>query len=171
MTNLLPNLSKELEDQFNCNISLEQLHSNLFVLGEELQLLITKINQNLFIRRPPDVGMSRKIKLIESLAREITQIYRNAAADEVTNLALDKDIRRKRRVLRKLKRTGSSQFERLPLKSRRRLSPIRESIPLPPASTSSFSPVNFRVNANNSSTPSSSSFTLDTDEPLEFDLV
>lgn len=187
MTDLLQNLSKELEIHFDCKESPEQIESNLSVLAEQLQLLITAINQNRFLRDVlrPDIGIAEKIKRVECLTREATQLYRNSQADALTNLSLDKEIRRRRRVLRKIKRTsGSTVSERSwtppncgPVTLRRiQLSPIRESIPLPPPSPS----VRFRFNLDNNSNSTSSgssrshnsSFSsLDTDEPLEFDLV
>lgn len=187
MTELLRNLSKELEIHFECNESTEQLQSNLSVLAEQLQLLITTINHNRYVRDSssvhlPDIGIARKIALVECLAREATQLYRNSEADALTNLALDKEIRRRRRVLRKIKRThpGPGISWTLPhsdevSNSRRsskhslRLSPIRESIPLPPPTPS----VRFRFNQriSESSSHNSSFSSLDTDEPLEFDLV
>lgn len=187
MTDLLQNLSKELEIHFDCKESPEQIESNLSVLAEQLQLLITAINQNRFLRDVlrPDIGIAEKIKRVECLTREATQLYRNSQADALTNLSLDKEIRRRRRVLRKIKRSsGSTVSERSwtppncgPVTLRRiQLSPIRESIPLPPPSPSVRFRFNLDNNSNNTSSGSSrshnSSFSsLDTDEPLEFDLV
>lgn len=186
MSNLLPNLSKELESYFSCApLSSDQLRSNLSVLAEQLQLLITSINQNLLNRGilQPDIGISAKIKLIGSLANEATQLYRNAEAETVTAVALEKEIRRKRRVLRKLKRNSNADRDfKGPLTGgyggvfvarsfTPSLSPIRESIPLPPPPA-----VRFRVRRTSSSNNQRTNYTsapstLDTDELLEFDLV
>lgn len=189
MSSLLPNLSKELESYFSCApLSSDQLRSNLSVLAEQLQLLITSINQNLLNRGilQPDIGISAKIKLIESLANEATQLYRNAEAETVTAVALEKEIRRKRRVLRKLKRSNTDRDFKRPLTGSYggggggvfvarsftpSLSPIRESIPLPPPPAVRFRVRGISSDNNQRTNSTSASPTLDTDELLEFDLV
>lgn len=184
MTQLLINLSKELQSNFEGSKSPEELHSNLSTLVDQLQSLITVINQNRFIWGNNSVlGITDKIKLLECLFREATQIHRNAEADTLMHAALNKEIKRRRRVLRKLQhgntdrrstRTAKSEssesdaisLSRTSLRFSPNLSPIRESIPLPPPSpTVRFR--SYKTSSENNSTSSS----LDTDQPLEFDLV
>lgn len=182
MTDLLRNLSKELGTHFECNESLDQLQSNLLVLAEQLQLLITAINQNRFMRGVlcPDIGIAAKIKLIECLAREATQMYRNAETETQKHRALDKEIRRRKRVLRKLRRSSNHDGERREfIRATRRsqpmsnesskhsfsLSPIRESIPLPPPTP------RLRIHETSAATRNNSSSTIDANDVLEFDLV
>lgn len=182
-TALLQNLSSELESDFTL-VDSTQFESNLKVLTEQLELLVSRINQNPLIHNVlPDIVIARQIKEIEHLSRETTQVYRNYEAAALAKTSLDKEIRRRKRELRKLRRETSPRTStktstplcedgsfrvqvkrsyKLPF----RLSPIRESIPLPPPSRTE---VNFRFGGLASSRHSSS--TLDTDETLEFDLV
>lgn len=193
MTQLLQHLSKELESNFTSHESLEQLHSNLQLLAEQLQILITTINQNRFSRTDvelPNFGVVEQIRLIESLTREATQIQRNWQAEAVTKCALDKEIRHRKRILKKLKHVNNntstaswlcrqqgsdSPMLRNSFQSTS-LSPIRESIPLPPPSPSPTPTVRFRFGSRARSTGSPApvavdTLRLDTDDLLEFDLV
>lgn len=178
MCELLVKLCEELGPSFDTDDP-EQLHGNIAALADQVQLLVGRINQNPLVHAVlPDIGIPQRIKAIECLSRETKQIYRNLTAAALARVSLDKEIKRRKRILRKLKRVSSDQSVSssaskataaeddavvAPKSSRLsfRLSPIRESIPLPPP------PVNFRFNFADSSSPPS----LDTDEPLEFDLV
>lgn len=175
MSDLLQTLFGQLRDNFSGDDA-KQLHANLSILSGQLQQLVTRINENPLVHGVlPDIGIPQKIKEIEWLSREATQIFRNLEADALARSCLDKEIRRRKRVLRKLKRGTEHMFsasktsaddddEAVRPKSSKlsfRLPAIRDSIPLPAPS------VNYRFNFGSSSKSSS----IDTDDPLEFDLV
>lgn len=173
MSELLQELFVQLQDNF-AGADAMQLHANLSILAGQLHKLVARINENPLVHGVlPDIGIPQKIKEVERLSREATQIFRNLEAAALARSSLDKEIRRRKRVLRKLKRgtehmLSSSKTsaddddddEAVEAESSK-LPTIRESIPLPPPS------VNFRFNFGSSSKSSS----IDTDDPLEFDLV
>lgn len=171
MSELLQELFFQLQDNF-AGADAMQLHANLSILAGQLHKLVARINENPLVHGVlPDIGIPQKIKEVERLSREATQIFRNLEAAALARSSLDKEIRRRKRVLRKLKRgtehmlssskTSADDDDEAVEAESSKLPTIRESIPLPPPS------VNFRFNFGSSSKSSS----IDTDDPLEFDLV
>lgn len=171
MSELLQELFVQLQDNF-AGADAMQLHANLSILAGQLHKLVARINENPLVHGVlPDIGIPQKIKEVERLSREATQIFRNLEAAALARSSLDKEIRRRKRVLRKLKRgtehmlssskTSADDDDEAVEAESSKLPTIRESIPLPPPS------VNFRFNFGSSSKSSS----IDTDDPLEFDLV
>lgn len=113
MASLLQELAAQLEPTFAECTESEQFQANLNTLADQLQRLITIINQNGFVRDVlPDIGIANKITVLQSLARETAQIGRNCEAVGLATTSLDKEIKRRKRVLRKLKRGAGSVFTR-----------------------------------------------------------